>query len=366
MKLWDAFAHPWVLPLSLALVPTIWWAWLSKKRSVSVRFSAISRLQRTDASWSLKARHILPVLRSLAIILLVISVARPRKADELTRVQTEGIAIQLVVDRSGSMSESDFIDEQNNRRQTRLQAVKDVVKGFILGDDNELEGRPDDLIGLTVFARHPDTECPLTWDHDHLIRALDRVRVPTRREELQGEDGTAIGDALLQAVERIHNIGRRFKKDEDFKIKSRVVVLLTDGQQNAGDHTPIQAAEAAKALDVKIYTIGAAPEFEKRRGFFSFGRQRVPIDEKSLRKVAQMTKGKYFRAKDTGSLAEIYAEIDKLERSTIDEQRYYSYEELAYEWIEFKNLRLPPPLLVTLLLLALEIVLANTRFRKIP
>ncbi|MCG8408285.1 MAG: VWA domain-containing protein [Phycisphaerales bacterium] len=362
MNLWNAFAYPWLLPLALILIPLIWWAWLSKKRSVAVRFSVISRLQHSNTSWSMKARHLLPLLRSLAVLLLVISIARPRKADELTRIQTEGVAIQLVVDRSGSMAQEDFIG-QRGRKQSRLQAVKQVVKGFIEGDGDELEGRPDDLIGLTVFARYPDTECPLTQDHDHLIRALDRIRVPKTRDE----DGTAIGDALLLAVQRIRNIARRFSKDDDFKIKSRAIILLTDGEQNAGKYKPIKAAEAAQAMDIKVYTIGAAPEFQEQRGLFAaFGPRRVPIDEESLKKVARMTGGRYFRAKDTDSLEGIYAEIDKLERSTVDEERYYSYEELAYVWITWNDLRLPPPLLVVLLLLAMEVVLANTRFRKIP
>lgn len=362
MNWWKAFAYPWVLPLVLVVVPLVWWAWLSKRRRAAIGFSNVARIPGATESWSVRARTVLPVLRSLAVILLVVSIARPRKADELTRIQTEGVAIELVVDRSGSMNQEDFTGARG-RRQTRLQAVKDVVRSFVRGEGDALKGRQGDLLGLTVFARYPDTECPLTRDHDNLLRALDKVRVPRTRDE----DGTAIGDALLLAVERIRNIGRRLLKSEDFKIKSRAIILLTDGEQNYGKYTPVKAAEAAKALGIKVYTIGAAPRFQERRvGPFSMGRQRVPIDEESLKKVAEMTGGKYFRATDAGSLAAIYAEIDKLERSTIDEQQYYRYEELAYQWMDLGGVRLPPPLLAALILLGVENLLASTRFRKIP
>ncbi len=359
---WDSLAYPWVLALAPVAVGLVWWTWLGERGRTAMRFSTVSRLEDAGESWSKRARHVIPVLRSLALLLLVICAARPRKADEMTRIQTEGVAIQLVVDRSGSMDQQDFVDS-GGRQTSRLNAVKQVVKGFILGDGEELRGRPDDLVGLTVFARYPDTKCPLTRDHAHLIRGVDLLRVP----RVRSEDGTAIGDALLQGVERIYNIGRQTIGRDDFKIKSRAVILLTDGEQNAGKHKPTEAAEAAKALGVKVYTIGAAPEFQEIRSFFGvLGQQRVPIDEKSLSEVAEMTGGKYFRARDAESLREIYAEIDRLERSTVDEQRYYQYEELAYKWIEVGGWKLPPPLLVVLVLLGLEAVMVNTRFRRIP
>lgn len=368
--------HPWLLVL-LAMVPLGWWAWNNAKRRAAIRFAGTFQLGDARSSWSVRARIIVPLLRAAAVALIVLSIARPQKADEQTRVQTEGVAIQLVVDRSGSMAQEDFIDEDGNA-QSRFAAVKGVVRGFVKGDARSLKGRPDDLIGLIVFARYADTECPMTLDHEQLIRALVAVEVPRTRDE----DGTAIGDALLLAVERIRNIERKMQKKDDFKIKSRVIVLLTDGEQNAGKYKPEKAAEAAAALGLKIYTIGAAPEFQEQTvgGFFTQAqRVRVPVtvDEESLRKVAESTGGKYFRAKDVASLEKIYAEIDRLERSAIDETRYYLYEELAYNWArwgpwqiwnryEVGPFRTPPPLLVALMLLALEIVLVNTRFRRIP
>jgi Ca-activated chloride channel family protein len=353
--------------IALLLVPAIWWAWLAGGRRPKVCFSGLSRLKRNGEGWSLRARHILPVLRSLAVVLLVLSLARPQKADEETRVTTEGIAIQLVVDRSGSMDQEDFVIDDQEHTRSRLQAVKDVVEAFVGGDGKELEGRPNDLIGMIAFARWPDTECPLTRDHSHLIRALRKIETPKTREE----SFTAIGDALLLATERIKDVGRRFQQNTALKIKSRVIILLTDGEQNAGKYEPIQAAEAAAALGVKVYTIGAAPEFQERTmGGFMFQPQKVKVpvevDEQTLMKVAEMTGGKYFRAKDRDSLKEIYAEIDRLERSVVDQSKYYQYEELAYKWIKLGAVRLPPPLMAALSLLALEAVLANTRFRRIP
>jgi len=366
--------------LLLVLIPLIWWSWLNPRRRAALHFSSVRRLRLHQQGWSHRARHVLPLLRTMTVVLLVLSVARPQKADEQTRVQTEGIAVQLVLDRSGSMGEEDFMGE-DGRPRSRLATVKEVIRRFVVGDGDRLKGRTDDLIGLIAFARYADTECPLTRDYQHLLGALDRVDVPQTREE----DGTAIGDALLLATERIRNIERRFRKGDDFKIKSRVIILLTDGEQNRGKYKPEKAAEAAAALGIKVYTIGAVPEFAERRvgGFFTQPQVfRVPlhINEEPLRKVAEMTGGKYFRAGDAESLLNIYAEIDRLERSTVDEERYFLYEELAYKWARFGpwNLpgplegrvlgpvQLPPPMLVALLLLTMEIVLANTRFRRMP
>ncbi|HUN81097.1 MAG TPA: VWA domain-containing protein [Phycisphaerae bacterium] len=368
--------QPWFLVL-LVVIPLIWWAWSDARRRAAIRFSGTERVAAASQSKSARARYVVPLLRCLAVALIVLAIARPQKADEQTRVQTEGVAIQLVVDRSGSMSQEDMLDEEGNG-QSRLAALKQVVERFVRGDGKKLQGRPDDLIGLIDFARYADTECPMTLDHEQLLRSVAGIQVPRTREE----DGTAIGDALLLAVERVRNIERKLQKKDDFKIKSRVIILLTDGEQNAGKYKPEKAAEAAAALGLKIYTIGVAPEFQEQTvgGFFSQRQKvRVPVtvDEESLRKVAESTGGKYFRAKDVSSLREIYTEIDHLERSAVDETRYYLFEELAYNWahwgpwrlsehFQIGTFRTPPPLLVALALLALELILAHTRFRRIP
>ncbi len=369
--------NPWLLCVLLFL-PMIWWAWFSTKRRAAISFPGVARLERSGRTWSLRARHIIPALRTVTVALLVLAIARPQEADEETRVSTEGIAIQLVVDRSGSMEQPDLADAQG-QQQRRIDAVKDVVQAFVEGDDDALRGRPDDLIGLIAFGTYADTECPLTRDHGHLLRALEKIEPYSSRQE-RPEAMTAIGDALLLAVERIRNIGRRFAKQASFQIKNRIIIILTDGEQTAGKFTPEEAAEVAAALGVKVYTIGAAPDFEVHRQRSIFGSsvpRRTPtrIDEEGLKKVADMTGGKYFRARDADSLRNIYAEIDQLERSVIDETRLYHYEELAYRWFDWQwevagfklgPLRLPPILMIVLVLLTLEVVLANTRFRRIP
>lgn len=357
--------YPWFLA-GLAAVVLVWWAWLSPRRRPALRFPSLAMFRVERPTWSLRARHLLPVLRSLTIILLVLAMVRPQAADEQTRVTTEGIALQLVLDRSGSMSATDFSDDRG-RPQTRLDAVKEVVQAFVRGDGEKMKGRPDDLVGLIVFAHYADTECPLTRDHAHVIRALHRVDFPQTRDE----DGTAIGDAMMLALERLRNIGRRMGEEAGFQIKSRVMVVLTDGMQNRGRFNPLEAAEAAAALGVKVYAIGAAPEFAEHSvgGLLLQPRTvRVPvdIDEDTLRKVAETTGGRYFRARDAASLAEVYAEIDKMERSVIDETRFETWRELATEWHDLGSLRLPPPLLAALVLLAAEAALASTRFRRIP
>ncbi|HWL95486.1 MAG TPA: VWA domain-containing protein [Phycisphaerae bacterium] len=352
MKLFDAFAYPWVLPLAVILVPLVWWTWRNPRRRAALRFPSLGILPESSATWSTKARVVLPILRSIAVILLVVCIARPRKIDELTRVQTEGVALELVIDRSGSMGYRDF-PIGNGRFQSRLEVVKAVVHGFIAGDGESLPGRPDDLIGLTVFGTFADTLCPLTWDHQHVLSALKSLQVPMEERE----QGTSIGDALLLGIERIRNIDRRFSKDQDFKLTSRAVILLSDGQQTTGKFLPQQAAEAAKALGIKIYTIGAVPPVP------ADGQM---IDEEMMRRVAELTGGEYFRAATASALIDVYAAIDKLERSTVDEKRYYLYEELSYRWIDVAGVRLPPPLLVALIALGLEQLLANTRFRRIP
>ena len=357
--------YPWFLAAA-AVIPLIWWAWLNPRCRAAIRISSVARLRVVGMTAGPAARYVLPVLRTLAVALLILSIARPQRADEQTRIQTEGIAIQLVVDRSSSMDSPDFRDEQG-RPQSRLEAVKKVVHSFVGGDGAQLAGRTGDLMGLIAFAHYADTECPLTRDHTHLTRALDKIEIPRTRDE----DGTAIGDGMMLAVERIRNIGRTLKEDANFKVKSRVIILLTDGEQNRGDTLPVEAAEVAAAKGIKVYTIGAAPMYQEQTiGGLIFEPQtvRVPveIDEATLKKVAEKTGGRYFRATDQATLRTIYEEIDKMERTVVDEQRFATYEELAVNWITLGPVRLPPPLLMALGLLGLEVVLANTRLRKIP
>lgn len=357
--------YPWFLT-AIPLVALIWWSWFDHKRRAVIRYSSLEGLEPGTKTLRIRLRHLIPILRTLAMLLLILAVSRPQRADEQTRVQTEGIALQIVVDRSASMDQADFRDARG-RPQTRLDVVKQVVADFVQGDEHELAGRDGDLIGLTMFARFADTLVPLSRDHRKLLAELKDIPVAVTRSE----GGTAIGDALMLAVERIRDAGRKLSKDKDFKIKSRAIILLTDGEQTAGEFKPPEAAEVAASLGIKIYTVGAAPDFQERQigGFFTdpqIFRTPVEIDEATLKKVAELTGGQYFRARDENSLKEIYQAIDKLERTVVDEQRFQVWHELATDWVQWGRVRVPPILMMALGTLALEQILAFTVFRRIP
>lgn len=357
--------HPgsawWLLLLPLALL-----AWLPtlRRRRPTMVHSAGDVLRAAGTSWTSQVRWLPPLLRMLGLAMLIVCIARPIRANERSRVFVEGVAIQSVVDRSGSMAALDF--SLDSGRVDRLTAVKKVLDDFIKGDGT-LPGRPDDLVGLIAFARYPDTVSPLTLDHDHVAVALDGIRIATERSE----DGTAIGDAIALAVERLRELDDR-ADESGRRIKSRVIVLLTDGENNAGDLDPDTAAAIAGAFDVRIYTIGvgsdgvAAIPARDPFGRQVMARQRVSIDEETLTRVAESTGGRYFRATDTDSLRDIYAAIDELEKSTTEQRRYRLYRDLAVSSIEIGPATLPPLLLIALVLLGLEQFLVHTCFRTLP
>jgi len=313
-----------------------------------------------------RLRWLLPVLRTLVLVLLIVAVARPRKGNEQTKLPTEGIAIGLLVDRSGSMQAMDFtVDGQ---KVDRLVAVQNVVRSFVLGDE-QLKGRPDDLIGLISFGTYADSKCPLTLDHSYLIEALDRTEIARTEEEGQ----TAIGDALALAVEQMRNLDRSRRLQQARPVRSRILILLTDGQNNAGDIEPLKAAEIAKTFNIKIYTIGAGthgmapvPFQDPFSGRRIYRPMQVDIDEDTLRKIADATGGKYYRATDTDSLRSVYSEIDQLEKTQTTERRFLQYRELATEWTHWGRFTLPPLLLLTFALLAAELILRHTWLRRLP
>jgi Ca-activated chloride channel family protein len=303
-----------------------------KARAASVRYSDVNLVRRLKPSLRIKERHILPVLRTLAIVLLAFALARPQSGRKGQEVSSEGIDIMLVLDISGSMKAEDF------KPHNRLYVAKEVIKEFI-------GGRQSDRIGLVVFSKQSFTQCPLTLDYGVLFNFLDQVDFGMI------EDGTAIGLAIANAVNRL--------RESD--AKSKVVILLSDGRNNAGEIDPITAAEMAKAMKVKIYTIGAGkpgrapipidhPIFGKRYVWAE-----TEIDEATLREIARITGGEYFRAKDEEALSRIYKQISQMEQTQIKVKEYLQYNEL------FTNYAF-----VGLLLLLVEVVLANTRYRKIP
>lgn len=355
----------WFLLLLLAL-PLVWWAYRTPRRQAKLRYSSTALLAGLRPGWGVRARVALPVLRTLAVTLLVLALARPQKGNEQTRILAEGIAIQLVVDRSGSMQAMDFkIDGQ---RVDRLAAVRKVVHEFVAGGEG-LPGRENDLIGLVSFARFADSQCPLTLDHGYLLEILGKTLPVTS----QNEDGTAIGDAMALGVERLRSLESQQRFQGARRIKSKIMILLTDGENNAGDLDPLKAAELAETYGIKIYTIGAGthgtapfPMIDPFTGERVLREMTVSIDEETLKKIAERTRGRYFRATDTESLRQIYAEIDELEKTKTQERRYLQYRELATDSIQWGRLRLPPLLLGAFALLSIEILLSSTWLRKTP
>ena len=232
----------------------------------------------------------------------------------------------------------------------------------------DLGGRPDDLIGMVTFAGYADGQCPLTLDHAYLVSTLSQIEIAGER----AEDGTAIGDAIALAVLRLGDLDRKRGILEANKIKSKIIILLTDGENNRGEIPPARAAELAEANGITIYTIGAGTTgFAQIPVPGPFGktvlqRIRVTVDEKTLKQIASTTGGRFWRATDTDSLREVYAEIDALEKTKTEEKRYMQYAEIATEGLDLGWVNVPPILVIVLIAVVLEIVLTNTRFRKIP
>jgi Ca-activated chloride channel family protein len=360
------FSNPWLLVL-LLLVPVIAWRLWSRSRMVAVPFSSTSFAYDLRPTWRQRLAWLPAALTLSAITLVIVALARPREGREQAIVEADGIAIEMVVDRSGSMRALDFQIE--GEHVDRLTAIKNVAGRFIQGDDNagkndQLAGRASDLVGLITFARFADAIMPPTLDHKFVVDQLNHQEIAMRRED----DGTAIGDAVSLAIEKLNTLDGRKKE----KVKSKVVIMLTDGDNNAGDFDPVQAAELAKTMGVKIYTIGVGTRGRApvpMRDPFT-GRQEIEwaevnIDEDTLKKIAAATDGKYFRATDTESLAAIYQEIDQLEKTKVEARHFTDYRELAIQPIEAGAWRFPPLVLTALVLLSARVVLSNTVFREL-
>ena len=353
MKLYE-FQAPLFLALLALLAPLIWHYFRDRGRS-AFAFSSARHAEAAPASIWIRLRFVPGLLRCLAIAALCVALARPRKGDEQTRVFAEGIAIQMVVDISGSMETLDF--EFEGKPANRLAAVKRVFRKFVEGTGS-VTGRPDDLIGMVTFARYAESACPMTLDHENLIRILDRVEIV----RLQEEDGTAVGDGLGLGMERLRALeGKTTGAGQP--ITGKVMILLSDGSQNVPNSLdPVEVARVAADLGIKVYTIGAGkpgigvmPIRDKRGRVRGHRRVRSDLDEETLKEVAQVTGGKYFRATDTESLERIYEEIDRLEKTKTEERRFMQYKEL-YAWFVWPALAM----------IGLDLCLVNTRFRRIP
>lgn len=358
---------PWVL-LLLLLLPVLAFLGLRKKRSATVRFPSLSNIRNCPVSLRLRLRPLLKILRLTCIALLIVALARPRKGTVLSEISTEGVAIEVVADRSGSMqTEMDYYGET----LSRFEAVKRVLSDFINGDKKDLAGRSNDLIGLITFARYADTTCPMVLTHNVLLEFLKKIEIV----RLRSEDGTAIGEAIALAAARLKTAEDDIKKrktrliqageqiseeqESGFKIKSKVIILLTDGMNNAGEYDPVQAAELAKEWNIKIYTIGIGSAQAYTTIQTPLGTYKMPtghnLDERLLKTIAERTGGFYGRADDAKTLHEIVEKIDELEKTEVKSIQYTQYAELFGPWT-----------MAALLLLVLEMLASCTIFRKIP
>jgi Ca-activated chloride channel family protein len=312
-----SFGHPYALFFALLALPVWWWSHRGAGRVVysSLRALPLGTTWRTKIAWFPDA------LLALAVCMFAIALAGPRVTDDNARVRRDGIAVMMTIDVSGSMRALDL--SEKNKEMTRLDAVKRVFEQFVLGGGG-LDGRPDDAIGLIAFAHYADTRSPLTLDHGNLVAAARQIDFAT-----EDEDGTAIGAGLELAVQRL----------AEAKQKSKIVVLLTDGESNIHDIDEQTAIDDAVKAGVRVYTIGAgtngvAPiRVDRGDGRTELRQMQVSIDETLLRKIAEKTGGQYFRATDNESLHRIYAQIDKLERTQIDEERFVAYRQYYWEFV---------------------------------
>lgn len=349
------FADPLWLLLLLPLLVALF---LPRWRNPSAVYSSASLLRGLPTTTAQRLKRLLPLVKYLGLTGVVVALARPQLGREEFRVRTEGIAIMMAIDRSNSMEAMDF--ELDGERVNRLAVVKDVFRRFV-GGDGSLPGRPDDWIGLIAFGGFAQGLCPLTLDHGALLAQLDKVEIPRPLRDKSGrildenfyseELRTAIGDAIALGTERLR----------DAEARSKILVLLSDGENTAGLIQPEQAAEAAREFGVKIYTIGVGtnglapfPETD------AFGRTRLrqvelKLDERLLREVAETTGGQYFNAASTGALSEVYATIDQLERTQAETLLYTEYREL------YRSVLLPGALF-----LLLHLLLSATRFSTLP
>jgi Ca-activated chloride channel family protein len=325
------FAYPWLLLLLLLLAPVVWLA-LRKKRERSIGYSSIDLIVDAGLEASPWKKFGRLALRLVVLVLVILAIARPQTGQSEHTTYTEGVDILLVLDTSGSMQAQDF------KPKNRLHVAKEVVKDFV-------NKREHDRIGLVVFAAHAITQCPLTLDYPVLTSLIDEVDIGML------EDGTAIGVALATAVNRLKNS----------KAQSRVVVLLTDGQNNSGMIDPTTAAKVAAALGIKVYTIGVGtkgrapmpvndPIFGNRTVLVE-----VSLDEEMLTKIAELTDGQYFRATDKEELVEIYQRIDEMEKTGIESETFVNYTD-RFRWF----------VIPALCFFILELGLGQTLLREIP
>jgi Ca-activated chloride channel family protein len=330
------FAHPYLL-LLLGFIPVL--AWLKGKRGQDAAFlySSVQLVKPISNLRQSKAGAILLMLRWLVLALCVLALAQPRLVTGETRIKSSGVDIAVALDLSGSMESKDFV--VNNQRVNRINMAKDALDKFVAK-------RPNDRIGLIVFATEAFTASPMTLDHDYLLQTIDRLQLGV----IDGSR-TAIGSAMTLALNHLREL----------KSKSKILILMTDGENNSGSVPPLTAAEAAHALGVRVYTIGVGIRGSALMPVHdAFGRTHdvpmaVDIDEDTLTAIADKTGGKYYRADSAETIHKIYDDIDRLEKTEVEVKKYQRYQEL-FAWV----------ILGALTTLMVETVLGQTIWRKLP
>jgi len=331
------FAHPYFL-LLLPLLPLVAWLKGRRGRPPAFVYSSVQLVRGILNVTQSRSGAFVAALRWLTLALCIAALAQPRLTRSETRISASGVDIVAALDMSGSMASEDF--KVGRDRLSRLAMAKEVLKKFI-------GQRPSDRIGLVVFATQAYIASPLTLDHDFLLENLERLELGAIDDR-----STAIGSALSTAINRLREL----------KSKTKLVILMTDGQNNAGKIAPLTAAEAAKALKVKVYTIGVGmrglaprPVYDRFHRKIGYQPEPVDIDEETLQQIARLTGGKYYRADNSERFQAIYAEIDQLEKTEADIRKYAHHEEL-FGWLIAPGLGL----------LLLETLLRHTLFRRLP
>ncbi|MBS0186667.1 MAG: VWA domain-containing protein [Planctomycetes bacterium] len=351
-----SLAYPFAL-LALLVLPFVAYAAWRKARVGAIPLPGADGIASLGVvTWRIALLWLPTALRVLALTALIFAIARPQASTGWKTTSTEGLAIQIVYDRSGSMAE-EIGDSKESKNEVARRALIDFVKG----DGKGLRGRNGDMIGLIAFARYADTISPMARVHEPLIEAAARLKPVENRSE----DGTAIGDALALAAARLKRAEEEVARDKtidgrkpDFQIKSKIIILMTDGQNNAGEVSPYDAAKLAKDWGIRVYTIGVGAGERIVTIDTPFGKRRVPqgnaVDEQMLRSIAKDTGGAYFAAGDPRALEEAYAEIDKLEKTKIDTQEHSRRTELFM-----------PIAAASLALLALELLIGHFVIRRV-
>ena len=340
------FEAPWAFTF-LLLFPLIFLYRRAGGRSGGSDFSSLSKNFKLPETMKQRLSSLPYILNMFALFFLIIALARPREGFDTVREVTNGIAINMVLDRSSSMGTPVTADGNKNR----LDAVKEAFVSFVAGNEKDLKGRKDDLIGLITFGRFGETMSPLTLSHETLVDFTSNIKLIDNREE----DGTSIGDAVALAAARLQETDDT-NNPANYKIQNKIIILLTDGQNNGGTVSPLDAAYLAAQWDIKLYTIGFGAGYYKN----AFGMvKKIPpgygVDEASLKEMAHITKGKYFSADSEESLKNIYREIDGLEKSRIESFSYKNYRE-----------RFLPFGATALILLLLAHTLSSTWLRRVP